>query len=331
VNTDTNAPVGPPPESRFEDRLLTAILADFDHLAAAPASSSHPAAGSVHQFRRRAGLPRRAAPTLIAGAAAAAAVAVTAVGVTVFASHAPSSGSSARAASVGRAQASTQPHTPLRTQPKIQTAAYVVHHMKAALAANTAVLVTLDHASDSQTGKPVIDKIWSSSISSTDRIEDLDPAGNPTDGYVVTTTPHRTISIEINYQSRTWSKTIYSFGSTSRAAGPAPLAGTPTQDAARLRAEVTAGKVTLVGPASVDGQRAIELRQGSAATGLLDMWVNPATYLPIRTIGTAAGMSQSSDQAIRDDYQWLPGTPANLHLLTAAAAIPPGFTRVAPD
>jgi hypothetical protein len=329
VHTDTHAPVGPPAQSHFEDRLLTAILADFDHLAAAPAGSSHRASRSVRQLGRRPGLPRRAAPTLIA-AAAAAAVAITAISVTVFASHAPSSGGRSRAASLGRAQASTQPHTQLHTQPKIQTAAYVVHHMKAALAANTAVLVTLDHAPDSQTGKPVVDKIWSSSTSNTSRIEDLDPAGNPVDGYVVTTTPHRTVSIEINYQSRTWSKTSYPFGSISRAAGPAPLPVTPTQDAARLRAEVTAGKVTLIGPATIDGQSAIELRQGSAAAGLLDMWVNPATYLPIRTIGTAAGVSPSSDQAIRDDYQWLPGTPANLHLLTPAAAIPAGFTRVAP-
>jgi hypothetical protein len=331
VNTDTAPPAGHHAESRFEDRLLTAILADFDHLAAAPASSSRRPAGEVRQFGRRPGLPRRAAPALIAGAAAVAVtVTVTVTGVTVFASHAP--GSSNRAASDGRTRASAQhprPNTQPRTQPQIHTAAYVVRHMKAALAANTAVLVTLDHAPDSQTGKPVIDKIWSSSTSNTTRIENLDPAGNPIDAYVVTTHPHTTVSIQISYHSRTWSKTVYPFGPTPRDSGPAPLAATPAQQADQLRAEVTAGQVTVVGPAVIDGQPAIELRQGSIAAGLLDMWVSPATYLPIRVIGTAAGTSPSSDQAIRDDYQWLPGTPANLHLLTAAAAIPAGFTRVA--
>jgi hypothetical protein len=321
VNTDTPAaPAGHRAESRFEDRLLTAILADYDHLAAAPARParpSRPAAGSV----------RRAAPALIAGAVAAA-VAVTAAGLTMFASHAPGTPGHAQTAPQHHA---TQPHT----QTQIQTAAYVVHHMKDALAANTAVLVTLDHAPDAQTGRPVIDRIWSSGTSSTSRIEDLDPAGNPVSGYVVTTLARKTISIQINYQSRTWTKTIYPFGTTSRTAGPAPqpapLPVTPAQQAAQLRAEVTAGQVRLVGPATIDGQRAIELRQGSAATGLLDMWVSPTTYLPIATIGTAPGVSQASDQAIRDDYQWLPGTPAHLRLLTAAAAIPTGFSRVPPQ
>jgi len=40
-------------------------------------------------------------------------------------------------------------------------------------------------------------------------------------------------------------------------------------------------------------------------------------------------MSQSSPHAITDDYEWLPGTQANLRLLTPEAAIPAGFTQVA--
>jgi hypothetical protein len=39
----------------------------------------------------------------------------------------------------------------------------------------------------------------------------------------------------------------------------------------------------------------------------------------------------TSDKAIRDDYRWLPATAANLRLITAAAAIPAGFTQVSPD
>lgn len=57
-------------------------------------------------------------------------------------------------------------------------------------------------------------------------------------------------------------KTIYPFGSSSdgrRAAGLAP--STPLQLAAQLRAEVKAGQVTLAGWATVDGQRAIHLRE----------------------------------------------------------------------
>jgi hypothetical protein len=56
--------------------------------------------------------------------------------------------------------------------------------------------------------------------------------------------------------------------------------------------------------------------------------VDPATYLPIRTIETAPGESVASDRAIRDDYKWLPTTAANLSLLTPAGAVPAGFTEV---
>lgn len=88
-----------------------------------------------------------------------------------------------------------------------------------------------------------------------------------------------------------------------------------------------AGQATLVGWATVDGQRAVHLTE-RLANGQVNLWVNPGTYLPVRVIGTAPGMSQASDQAIRDDYRWLPATPANLRLLTPAGAIPAGFTRI---
>jgi hypothetical protein len=60
------------------------------------------------------------------------------------------------------------------------------------------------------------------------------------------------------------------------------------------------------------------------------MWVDPQTYLPIRTIGTSPGESPDSPRAIRDDYQWLPATAANERQLTPAEAIPAGFTQVKP-
>jgi len=83
-------------------------------------------------------------------------------------------------------------------------------------------------------------------------------------------------------------------------------------------------------PGRVDGQQAIELRQGTAARGTLRIWVSPDTYLPIRTVSTPPGVLASSPQAIRDDYTWLPDTAANRHLLTRAAAIPAGFRQVSP-
>lgn len=295
MNTDT------PRDSRFEDRLLTAILDDFDQLTA-PAARPSPAP------RRR----RYAVPAIIAGLAAAGVTAGTVVAL---------GGPAARPVNPPTAHSQNG-----QTRPVVRTAAYVVAHLKSALNANDDVVRILDHAPDSQTGKPVIDEIWSTSLSHTYRITDLSRAGRPVTGYLVTVTAHRTVSIVINYRARTWTRTVYPFGSASDGRRAGPRRSTPLGLAAQLRAQVRAGKVTLLGPATVDGQRAIHLVERSAR-GTISLWVSPATYLPIREIDTAPGVSATSPRAIRDDYRWLPATPANLRLLTTAAAIPSGFTR----
>jgi hypothetical protein len=304
LNTDLHR------ENRFEERLLTAILDDFDQLTA-------PAVQPRQARRHPSG--RRAVVALAAGAAAAgiAVVSVAVTGTSQPGQHADGSIAGPAAGSAVQAPA----------EPKLQTAAYVVDHMKSALDANTAVVDIVDHAPDSQTGQPVIDESWSTSLSDTYRIVDLTPAGQPITGYLVTVTPHRTTSIVIDYGKRTWSKTIYPFGSaTDGRRRPGPQPSTPLQMAAPLRAQVQAGQVTLVGWATVDGQRAIHLTEHLSG-GEINLWVNPRTYLPIREIDTAPGVSPTSDQAIRDDYRWLPAAPANLRLLTPAGAIPAGFTQ----
>ncbi|HEV8222649.1 MAG TPA: hypothetical protein VGQ05_20475 [Streptosporangiaceae bacterium] len=311
-----------PPPSRFEERLLSAILTDFGQLTAEPGKRVRPARRHLRPGRRRG--------PLMAASAAAAAVAAAVTAVAVLPSG-PGSSPGAGRSSAGTSPAGsvTPGHAGTGTPgPGIQTAAYVVHRMRSALAANHAVLRISDHAPDSQTGQPVWDVIWSSPDSHTTRTVDLAPDGHPVSGYLVTIWPRRTVSIVISYGSRTWSRTVYPFGSATPASGPAPRHETPAQGAARLRAEVASGQLTLVGPARVDGQRAIELQRGTAATGLLRMWVSPDTYLPIRTVSTPPGVPASSPQAIRDDYTWLPNTAASRRQLTRAAAIPAGFRQV---
>jgi hypothetical protein len=285
--------------SHFEERLLAAILDDFDQLTA-------PAA------KPRSARRRRAVTALLATAAAAG---VAAAGLAGLGGPAPRH-AAGRAAQVPGS-------------PKLQTAAYVVNHMNAALNANTAVLNIISHAPDSQTGRPVTDETWSTSLSNTSRSEELGPTGQPVTGSLLTVTAHRTVSVTVNYRNRTWSTVTYPFGSATSARTPGPLPQTPLQQAAQLRAQVKAGQVTVTGRATVDGQATIHLTEHLAG-GQINLWVSPTTYLPVREIDTAAGVPLTSDKAIRNDYRWFPATAANLRLITAAAAIPAGFTQVSP-
>jgi hypothetical protein len=300
VNTDTRA-------DRFEQRLLAAILDDFPELAGAEARRvwhrGSPWAAGSGKSRKRGGL------VLLASAAAAASVA----GVVSGGGHA----------------------VPVRTSvPARLSADYVVDHVKAAVNASAASAIQYDlgRAPNSQTGVVENTATWNYANSGREvtLTQILGAGGSPVFGYLMTATSDKTVTITINYSNRTWSTTSYPWGYATPPNTPGPLPQTTVQAADALRDAVNAGSMTDVGPAEVDGRRAIHLVQGSTKNGEIDMWVDPATYLPIRTIETAAGESAASDRAIRDDYKWLPDTAANLSLLTPAGAVPAGFTQV-PD
>jgi hypothetical protein len=325
MNTDT--PTRENDGSRFEDRLLTVLLADFDHLADPSGTdpAGHRRPSRPRGTARRAITARRAVPALTTAAAA------TAVATAVVIGGGMSSGGTRGGPAAGQGtHAGQTAHPAAGAGGGVQAAAYVMDHVRSALTGHSYVLITQDHAPDSQTGRLTYDKIWSSNSSPTDRIVDLTPGGQPVTGYLVTTRPHKTISIVINYRSHTWTRTVYPFGSATDSAGPAPRHETLSQQTARLRKEVASGEMTLVGRTRIDGRAALYLRQGSRRTGMLRMWVDPQTYLPIRTTGTSAGEALNSPRAMRDDYQWLPATAANKQQLTPASAIPAGFTEVSP-
>jgi hypothetical protein len=305
VNTDTRA-------NRFEQRLLAAILDDFPNLAGAEARGARPRESpwptGSGTSRKRGGFV-----LLAAGAAAAAGVA----GVVSGGGHAVPVPTS----------------VPVRTGvPAHLSADYVVDHVKAAVKASADSVINYDlgHAPNSQTGVIENTATWDYATSGREitLTQILGAGGSPVLGYLMTSTLHQTVTITINYGNRTWSRTTYPWGYETPPNTPGPLPQTTAQAADVLRDAVNAGSMTDAGPAEVDGQRAIHLVQGSTKTGEIDMWVDPATYLPIRTIETAPGESAASDRAIRDDYKWLPDTAANLSLLTPAGAVPAGFTQV---
>jgi hypothetical protein len=292
-----------PAHDRFEDRLLRAILDDFDHLSAA----ARPLPGQSRNVRTGAA---------VALPAAAAVAALAAVSAPLL--HHPS----------GQAPAAGRAHTAAGSVPiAAHDAAYVVARTETALSGTGRyVLVTTSYAPDSQTGAPTVSRSWVVTGGNTVRNEVLGATGSPVEGSVITTTPKATTVVSIDYQARTWSTSTQPAQASS---GPGPLPQTPAQAAQMLRSQLGAGTATLIGPATIGGRSTVEIEVRSAQ-GTQRIWVDPSSYLPVQEIDTAAGVAQDSPQADRSDYRWLQPTAANMALVTAAAAIPSSFSEVPP-
>jgi hypothetical protein len=91
-----------------------------------------------------------------------------------------------------------------------------------------------------------------------------------------------------------------------------------------LHTAVSCGTLAEAGQQRVDGIEAIKLTSGSGSLISETIWVNPATYLPVRVeIGSAAGSSTIQRTA---DITWLKPTAQNQAVLTVS--IPSGFRQV---
>ena len=87
-------------------------------------------------------------------------------------------------------------------------------------------------------------------------------------------------------------------------------------DPAKLTTALAAGELTLVGKETFAGVAVLHLR-GSDSSGTRDIWVNAASYLPVRA--EASGTFGS----YRIEYEWVPRTDATLRDLLPA--IPNGY------
>jgi hypothetical protein len=82
--------------------------------------------------------------------------------------------------------------------------------------------------------------------------------------------------------------------------------------------QLSCGGYAVGGRQRVDGTDAIKITGGK---GLTVLWVNPATYLPVRVV-------TGGQQRIQTDFRWLPPTPA--HLAQLRVPVPAGFRQVRP-
>lgn len=142
--------------------------------------------------------------------------------------------------------------------------------------------------------------------------------------------------INVYHDNKTWSKQTYQ-GPKPREKGCGfslpPTWGTYPEIAAGLHQDLACGALSSEGMQQVDGVNALKLvsvqhsRFGpkrTPATTVTIIWVDPATYLPVRL--TTQQTRPEVSVPMRLDFRWLPPTRANLALLTVR--IPPGYTQV---
>jgi hypothetical protein len=96
--------------------------------------------------------------------------------------------------------------------------------------------------------------------------------------------------------------------------------------AVALRTALGCGDYTMAGTHLVDGVEALELKlvPSAALQFQVTFWVDPATYLPVRSVATFEGPGMTGRAQV--DYRWLMPTPASVAELDVT--IPPGFTEV---
>jgi len=93
--------------------------------------------------------------------------------------------------------------------------------------------------------------------------------------------------------------------------------------------DLASHRFRIAGHQQVDGVNAVKLvAVGKTAPEPDAIWVNPATFLPVRTLSTLALIGGRHDRAWREqiDFQWFKPTRASLAHL--GVPIPAGYTRV---
>jgi hypothetical protein len=134
------------------------------------------------------------------------------------------------------------------------------------------------------------------------------------------------VSVGVSYRDGTWWRTAAGPppGPPGRTGPPAPVRCGGRDAAigsggwaALIHAELGCGRYTPAGRQRVDGVDAIKI---TGRDGLAVLWVDPATYLPVRAL---LAFAQERPQT---DFRWLPPAQASLALLNVP--VPAGFQQV---
>jgi hypothetical protein len=156
----------------------------------------------------------------------------------------------------------------------------------------------------------------------TSEVSAFTAAGQRVLGEKIATTPGGGTEVTaVNYRDPTWWRAVSKAGGGSppqRCAASLQIG--PGSRPAAIRSGLKCGSITTDGRQRVDGIDAIKL---TGLKGLATLWVDPATYLPVRVVCPVMG---GGGPLTRTDFRWLGATPASLARLNLQ--IPPGFRQV---
>jgi hypothetical protein len=236
----------------------------------------------------------------------------------------------------------------------IHTTAYIVKHAESALhTAVTANDIMYLRATDG-TGKRWF---YLGPQGSSNRYETFSASGQPGMDIGVAVTPASRTLTWVFYRTKTWWKTEQAATPTPQPAAQNSCSSqipvgldvdqSPAVLVANIREALACGQLTNEGTQYVDGVNAIKLvsvrtfhvqmrnpalkhTTNLTVTVTTTLWVDPASYLPVRWAqdGKVTGRKGIVVPSADEDVEWLPPTSANLAQLTVP--IPPGFTQVSP-
>jgi hypothetical protein len=146
---------------------------------------------------------------------------------------------------------------------------------------------------------------WVDPVTGATRILSFDNQGTLTGETGQTWAGRSERSVIVSFATRSWLSTTTTMSRAYTSGDEGAVA-----DSLGVRRGLADGSTTALGHAVVDGRTTLHLRQS-----VLQLWVDPLTYLPVRT---QAGAST-------DDITWLPRTASNL--LSTKIVVPQGFTQ----
>jgi hypothetical protein len=243
---------------------------------------------------------------------------------------------------VGVAATTTSP-----TAIPVQTTAYVVSHVRSALAAPNRMAYTREtfsvpHGPLPDNAFPYPNPISEWSYGSRYRMLSESASGQPRAELWVRTSHGKPTLIAVNYQHRWWERISYGvYPPVRRISSRISMCRAPEiflitsarQTAAAdwkqiVESGLRCGLVRVTGRQRVEGIDAIKL----TGAGII-LWVDPRTYLPVQMAGKVqrvalfgASIGKTAKETIWIHFRWLLPTRASLAQLTGT--IPPGFRQL---